>query len=141
MSASDLPDIGHHDATHMAKVLVQYMDSAQAIRDRLSEDYHNPPTISTIRRLRKEHLESLLKPAEAPHKPHEGYYPAEHSERMAERSKRFVAALERERALSADVARSMGALDSPSLRQPAIVDQAWEREIAAARKLHGESGR
>jgi hypothetical protein len=50
----------------------------------------------------------------------------------------FLAALERERAISAEWAKAMGALDSPALRQPAIVDRAWDRETELAWRQNGE---
>jgi hypothetical protein len=136
--ASDLPETGFDKSTDMAKVLVTYMDDAHAIRARLREDFHCPPTLSTIRRYRNEHLAGLERAPEAPHKAHEGYYPDEVSRNAEERNKRFVEALERERALSVEQAKREGALDSPSLRHPEIVDQAWDRETEQAWLENGE---
>jgi hypothetical protein len=131
--ASDLPDFGHHDSTHMARVLVQYMDNPDAIRARLREDFHNPPTVTTIRRYRTEYLAARAEPAEEiAHKAHEGYYPADVSKSAEAASKRFLERLERERAYSVVRAKTQGALDSPSLRQPAIVNRAWDRETEQA---------
>lgn len=144
MTASDLPDMRHEDGLAMAKALVTYMDDERAVQIAVRSEFDCTArgiSLTTIRRLRKAHLESLLKPADEPHKLHEGHDPAKAAQRLEDANKRFVQALERERAISVEAARSMGALDSPSLRQPAIVDQAWEREINAARKLHEGVGR
>lgn len=139
--ASDIPDSGHTDSTHMARVLVQYMDSPDAIRARLREDFHNPPTVTTIRRYRNEYLAGLERAPEAPHKAHEGYYPAEVSRNAEDSNRRFLEALELERALSADRAKAQGALDSPSLRRPEFVNRAWNREIESAWLENSELGR
>lgn len=130
--ASDLPDIGFDSSVDMARVLVTYMDDAHAIRARLREDFHSPPTLTTICRYRREYLSSLERPSEAPHKVHEGYYPAQVSRNAEEANKRFVQALEAERTLSIERAKLEGALDSPSLRNPQIVDRAWDRETEQA---------
>jgi hypothetical protein len=138
--ASDLPEPRYRDGKEMAKVLVTYMDDPRAVQLAVKSEYDSTGrgiSLTTIRKLRKEHLESLLRPAEEPHKLHEGHDPLAASRRLEDANRRFLAALERERAISADMARAMGALDSPSLRRPEIVNAAWEREINAARKLHG----
>lgn len=139
--ASDLPEARHADGLAMAKALVTYMDDPRAVQLAVRSEFDCTArgiSLHTIRQLRKAHLEGQLEPDEEPHKLHEGYYPEQAARKLEDANRRFLAALERERALSVEVARSMGALDSPSLRQPAIVNRAWEREIAAARKLHGE---
>jgi hypothetical protein len=131
--ASDLPDIeGYRSSTDMARVLSSYMDDADKIRARILEDFDRAPSSITIDRMRRDHLASLKPAPEAPHKPHEGYYPADVSESAAAASKRFIQALERERAISNEQAKAQGALDSPALRQPDIVNQAWDRETERA---------
>lgn len=136
--ASDLPETGFEKSADMARVLVTYIDCPHAVLERLREDFCKPPTLGTIRRYRNEYLAGLKRPEEAPHKPHEGYYPAEVSRNAEEASKRLLAALERERALSINRAKREGALDSPALRHPAIVDRAWDRETEQAWLDNGE---
>lgn len=130
--ASDLPETRHESGHAMARVLATYIDDPERIQTLVHREFGSGGKLSltTIEALRAAHLR---KPApDAPHKPHDGYYPADASERAATLSRRFVEALERERALSVERAKAQGALDSPSLRQPAIVDQAWDRETEAA---------
>jgi hypothetical protein len=141
--AADLPEMRHPDGLSMAKALVTYMTDERAIQLAVRSEFdctQRGISLTTIRQLRKAHLESLLKPAERPHKPHEGHDPAAAARKLEDANKRFLEALERERAISADLSRSMGALDSPALRRPDIVNRAWEREIEAARALNGEFG-
>ena len=116
----------------MARVLVTYIDDPERIRTLVHNEFGNGSMLSltTIEDLRAAHLRKP--PPEAPHKAHDGYYPADASKGAEARNRRFVQALEAERALSVERAKREGALDSPSLRQPAIVDQAWDRETEAA---------
>lgn len=139
--AGDLPDMRHEDGLAMAKVLVTYLDDPRAVQIAVRTEFDCTArgiSLTTIRQLRKAHLESLLKPEDEPHKAHEGYYPREAAARLEDTNKRFVEALERERAISAEWSKAMGALDSPALRKPEIVNRAWDREIEAAWAQNGE---
>lgn len=139
--AGDLPDMRHEDGLAMAKVLVTYLDDPRAVQIAVRTEFDCTArgiSLTTIRQLRKAHLESLLKPEEEPHKVHEGYYPAAAAARLEDANKRFIAALEHERALSADRAKAQGALHSPALRKPEIVNRAWDREIEAAWAQNGD---
>lgn len=139
--SADLPDsFSHSSSMAMARVLVSYMDNPQAIRRRILEDFERAPSITGIERMRRDYLAGPQKAPEKPFKLHEGYYPAEAAERAQEATRRFVQALERERALSADRARAQGALDSPALRNPQVVDRAWDREMETAWLANGELG-
>jgi uncharacterized protein (DUF427 family) len=104
--ASDIPD-AHESPIAMAKVLVTYMDDADAIRRVIAYSFDHAPAHYTIRKLRAEHLSASVRPAEAPYKAHEGYYPIEVSKRAADANKRFVIALQRERDYSAAVREAM----------------------------------
>lgn len=142
MSASDLPDCNVYSSSlQMARTLVTYMDDADAIRRRIAEDFNDPPAHATIAILRKQYLAKHNEPKEPDvYKAHEGYYPSDAAGRADAANVRFVEALERERALSAERAKAQGALDSPALRQPAIVDRAWERETEMAWRQNTEMG-
>src|SRR5688572_24897498 len=135
--ASDLPDARHEDGAAMARVLVTYIDDPQHIRTLIHREFGNGSALSltTIERLRATHLRSLHKAPDEPFKAHEGYYPADVAKGAEDTNKRFVLALERERALSVERAKREGALDSPALRHPAIVNCAWDREVEAAFRL------
>lgn len=136
--SADLPDCSAYDSSMaMARVLVSYMDNADAVRSRILEDFDKSPAVVTIERLRREYLAAPTQPEEEPFKPYEGYYPAEVAEAAAEASVEFLRRLERERALSVELARSQGALHSPLLVNPSLVDKALEKEITKAR---GEFG-
>jgi hypothetical protein len=129
---------GYSSSMEMARVLASYIDDPEVIRTRILEDFDRAPAHVTIERMRAKHLAGPQRAPEAPLKPHEGYYPADVSERAASISTRFLAALERERAISAEWAKAMGALDSPALRQQSIVDRAWERETELAWRRNDE---
>lgn len=118
----------------MARVLVSYMDNADAVRSRILENFDKSPAVVTIERLRREYLAAPTQPEEAHFKAHEGYYPAEASEAAARASAIFLHRLERERALSVEVARSQGALHSDLLTSQKLVNNALEREVEKARK-------
>lgn len=136
--AGDLPETGWTSSTEMARVLATYIDDPQVIRSRVLEDFDRAPAHITIKRMRAEHLAGPKRTPDAPFKPHEGHYPEEATENAKAASNRFLAALERERAISVEWAKAQGALDSPALRQPAIVDRAWERETQRAWLENGE---
>lgn len=140
--SSDLPEARFRTGYQMASVLVTYLDDPQRVREAIRDEFPEGCKLglSEIRAMRKAHLESLIRTPET-HKPHEGYYPADVFERAIVANKRFVEALERERALSVERAKRQGALHSPSLRKPEIVNQAWDREIEAARRANTEFGR
>lgn len=131
--ASDLPPIeGYRGSVEMARALVTYLADDKVIEQAVRAEFAHGIGIGTIRELRAEHVKRQQQPAEAPHKPHDGYYPADVSDRAARISKLFLTALEAERALSVERAKQQGALHSPALRKPEIVDQAWDRETEAA---------
>lgn len=139
--ASDIPDAGYSESIVMARALVTYMADENAIYQAIRAEFPRGVGIGTIRDLRAEHLAGLKRPPEAPHKAHDGYYPHEVSRNAEDRNRRFVEALERERALSVERAKAEGALDSPSLRKPEIVNKAWDREIESAWLDNTELGR
>jgi len=133
--ASDLPEFRHVDGHSMARVLVTYIDDAQRIRDLVHGEFGGGTFLSltTIHRLRASYLASKNKP-QSTFKAHEGYYPADVSDRMALTSKEFLARLERERANSVQWAVKCGILDSPALRDLGYVDKAWETEVEQAKR-------
>jgi hypothetical protein len=132
--ASDLPETGYRESMEMVRALVTYIADDVVIERAVREEFSRGVGLGTIRKERADHLKRCARAPEEPHKPHEGYYPGDASERLALTNKRFLAALEREREISCRWAISCGILDSPALRDPALVDKAWEREIAAAKR-------
>jgi hypothetical protein len=142
LMASDIPDaVGYRSSVDMARTLVTYLTDDKVIAQAVRGEFPRGIGIGTIRELRAEHLAGLKRAPDAPHKPHDGYYPHEVGDRAARTSKLFVQALERERAASVERAKAQGALHSPALRKPEIVDQAWDREIEAAWRANTELGR
>jgi len=125
--ASDLPEMRHDSSLGMARVLTQYMDCPHAVLTRIREDFDRPPTLSTIRRLRAEHLAPRPQPAEAPFKAYEGYRPDEVSRNAILANERFLDALKWERHNSA-------ALRSTFLERPELVNARWDRTVADAKR-------
>lgn len=101
MSASDLPDMGWSGPRMMARKLCAYLDNPYQIRQRLKEEdfQRNLPDIETIIAMRQEHLASLEREKEN-HHPSDAWKPVEASNSLAKINKRFVEALEEERAYS-----------------------------------------
>lgn len=137
MSAGDLPGFRAESSLAMAKTLVTYMDDEDAIWSAIKCEFHSPPARRTIRKLRAEHLASLEREPED-HRPCDAYQPWKQRDILEATTTEFLWRLDRERSISAAWAKAQGALDSPSLRQPAIVDRAWERETETAWRENGE---
>ena len=96
--AADLPD--SHSSSHaMARVLVTYLDDERVVRSAILSNFSRSPSLGEIRLMRYQFLHRR-RPAEEPFKAHEGYYPADASEKAARTSAHFLARLAAERALS-----------------------------------------
>jgi hypothetical protein len=101
MSASDIPDCQRHrSGEDMARSLVKYLSDAAVIRQAILREFGRSPTERTISQLRAEHLARQQRPLEAPHKPHEGYYPRDAADSLTRINAAFLARLEAERAVS-----------------------------------------
>ena len=98
--ASDLPEHGHTSSLAMAKVLVTYMTDDRAIYRAIKSEFRYGLALGTIRAIRADHQRKLRRDPEEPFKLHEGYWPADASERAAATSARFLEALKREELLS-----------------------------------------
>lgn len=135
--SSDLPDMRPESSMTMARALVVYMDDPKAVQSRIREEFDLGPSLTTIRKLRAAHLASLAREPED-HRPCDAYQPWKQRDILEATTTEFLRRLDRERNISAAWAKAQGALDSPSLRCPAIVDRAWDRETEAAWRENGE---
>ncbi len=125
--SADLPDSDHHRGyMEMARSLVTYLDDPAVIRQAIKREFSQAPTERTIELLRAEHLASLEKPMEAPHKPHEGYYPTQASKAAERASMAFLARLEAERVVSRASRKSLATIQD-------FVDKRWNADILSAR--------
>lgn len=132
MTASDIPEMPVRSALAFARALVQVIACDRAVQARIREDFTcHIPDLQAIRDIRaRVAREKARKPRDIGEK---GIDPRDSWEALGAVSKRFVQALERERALSADLARYKGALDSPYLTSPELVARSYEREVKNAR--------
>lgn len=134
-TAADIPNYWSSPAA-MARALATYLDDPNVIRRAVLDSFPSAPELHTIRQYRAEHL-APPKP-DKPFKAYEGYYPDDVSHGLRETNARFLHALERERAISVAWAMSNGALRSPALTNPKLVDRAWETETEQALRRNTE---
>lgn len=95
MSAADLPET-HRSSAAMARVLATYMDDPLAIRSAILTNFDRSPSLYEIRKLRADHLEGRgRRRQQQAICPHDGYWPAEASERAAAVNETFLRRLRR----------------------------------------------
>ena len=97
--ASDIPATGFSASIDMARVLVTYIDCPRRVRSAILGEFNTSPDVTTIERLRREHLNQ--KPAAEPIRHNDAYYPHEAASRFDETNRRFLMRLQIERTLSA----------------------------------------
>lgn len=89
--SSDLPPMRPETSLIMTRMLVKTMRCDQEVRQRLREDFHNPPDIRTIRQIRiEEALGKLPRIDMDPFKVHEGYYPGDDARRLDSSNAAFL---------------------------------------------------
>jgi hypothetical protein len=90
--SADLPET-HRSAYAMARCLTSYMDCPYAVQRRIREDFANYPAIEVIRGLRQKHLAGPRIRKIEVCKAHDGYYPAEASDKVALANAAFLGLL------------------------------------------------
>mgnify|MGYP001558321029 CR=1 FL=1 len=134
--ASDLPECRNGGPLDMARKLVTYLSDPRAVRRAIKAEYdYGIPCTKTILDLRAAYLRQ---PKGEEPKPCDAWRPTEASEAARETSQAFVAALDRERALSAHQARLANALNSRFLTLPELVARKFDREADRAWRGNNE---